>query len=63
MGYPDSYSTKRDPRTAVVAIGVDSRRHVNRTTRFARDTAEVGQAVRISERGTAVQYCIRNDLI
>ena len=61
MGYPDSFSTKRDPRTAAAAIGVDNRRHVNRPTRLGRDVSEFGQAV--SERGTAVQYCIRNDLI
>lgn len=61
MGYPDLFATKRDPRIATVSIGVDSRRHVNRPSRLARDASELRQAV--SERGSAVQYCIRNDLI
>lgn len=63
MGYQDSFATKRDPRTAAISIGFDSRRHVNRPARFVRDASEIGQAVRVSERNTAVQYCIRNDLI
>jgi len=63
MGYPDSFSTKRDPRTAVVSVGVDTYRYVSRTARLARDASElVGQTVRMSDR-SAVQYCISNDLI
>jgi hypothetical protein len=61
MGYPDSYSTKRDPRTATVSIGVDNRRHINHPPRLAPDVTKFGQAV--SERRSAVQYCISNDLI
>jgi hypothetical protein len=63
MGYPDAFSTKRDPGTTVASAGVDTRRCASRTARLAHDASElVGQTVRMSDR-SAVQYCISNDLI
>lgn len=63
MGYPDSFSTKSDPMIPVVSVGADSRRSVNRTARLGQNGSELGQAVRISDCGVAVHYCISNDLI
>lgn len=63
MGYPDSFPTKSEAKTAVVSGGVDSRRYVNRSARLVRNVSEFGQALRVSEPRTAVQYCISNDLI
>lgn len=62
MGYPDTYSTKSDPKAPVVSVSTDSRRYVNRAARLGHDLPD-GWTMRPTDRGAAVQYCISNDLV